>query len=323
MTTPRPGILLAIALLSLLLSACTRMDIYDTAIDYERHSAGLAMHTVDVNGLSIAYLRNPPIRGADTLVMLHGFGANKDNWVRMAGYLSDHYNVYAIDLPGHGDSTKTLDLGYSIADQVRYLDSILAALAIKRPHLIGNSMGGAITALYAATFPDNVQSATLFDPAGVFQYDSELVELVKSGQNPLIVEKPGDFEKLVNFALEKKPLVPWPIYSVMEDKALANYTVNTQIFAAIRDSGYQPEFRQALSRISAPVLIVWGREDRVINYRNSEVFDAEVPRSRVLILDGVGHGPMVEVPEQAAGLVRALVEQPHVTVAIKPAAMIN
>lgn len=305
---PVRALLTLILLSTLALTACSRAEIYDAAIGYERRSAGLEAKNLEVDDFTIAYLSNEPIANAPTIVMLHGFGANKDHWLRMAAHLTTDYNVYAIDLPGHGDSSKPLDIGYSISDQVGYLDRIFRELALDNIHLAGNSMGGAIAALYAATYPGNVRSATLFDPAGVFEFDSELVVRVLQGENPLIVEKPGDFERLIDFALEKKPFVPWPIFSVMEQRAIANQPVNERIFAAIRDSGYQTGFRDALKHITAPVLIVWGREDRVINYRNAEVFQREIPQSSVVIMDNVGHAPMVEVPEQSAALMRGLVE---------------
>lgn len=297
---------LTLLICTLLISACSRQEIYDAAIEWERSAAGLEAKTVSVGEMDIAYLGNKaPTEGA-TVVLIHGFAANKDNWVRMAGELTGEFNVYAIDLPGHGDSSKELDLGYTLEDQVRHLSRILDALDIQRVHMMGNSMGGAITALYAATYPDQVLSAVLFNPAGIFEYDSELVDLVQEGDNPLIVREPGDFERLVNFALEKKPFVPWPIYSVMEEKAIANQEVNDTIFNAIRDSGFEPDFRNTITHIQAPVLVVWGIEDRVINYRNADIFVEQIPHARKVLLEGVGHAPMIEVPEKSAGLFRAL-----------------
>lgn len=295
---------IALLICTLFIGACSRQTLYDNAMDWERSGAGLEESSIRVGDLNIAYLSNSEPVDGDTIVLVHGFGANKNNWTRLAAELTDEFNVYAIDLPGHGDSSKPLDLGYRFEDQVSHLSKILEALEIEKTHMMGNSMGGAITALYAATYPDQIRTAVLFNPAGVFKYDSELVGLVKKGDNPLIPTKEGDFERLIDFALEQKPFVPWPIYDVMEEKAIANQEVNKVIFAAIRDSGYEQGFRQAITRIQDPVLIVWGLEDRVINYRNAEVFVDQIPDARKVLLEGVGHAPMVEVPGESAELFR-------------------
>ncbi|BES73325.1 alpha/beta fold hydrolase [Marinobacter nanhaiticus D15-8W] len=297
------GFSTAMLAIVMLLSGCSRQDFYEAAIAHERNAAGLVEATVDVDGRTIAYLHNQTPRDGDTLVLLHGFAANKENWLRMAGYLTESYNVYAIDLPGHGESNRDLERDYSIDAQVGYVRAILDALVLERVHMVGNSMGGAITALYAATYPDRIITATLLDPAGIFEYDSELVSRVLDGDNPLIVSKPGDFERLVDFALEQKPFVPWPMYSVMEEEALSRKAINEHIFLQIRDSGYQPAFRNALASITAPVLVIWGKEDRVINYRNADVFAERIPRARKVLLENVGHAPMIEVPAKTASLV--------------------
>jgi len=302
--------LVFILTVSLLLSACSRQGIYETAIGLERSSAGLEADTVAVGDLDIAYLRNHQTVNGDTIVMIHGFGANKDNWTRLASHLTDDFNVYAIDLPGHGESSKPLDIGYRLEDQAGYVAQILEALSVEDAHIMGNSMGGAITALYAANYPGKVKSAVLFDPAGILEYESELVDLVMEGDNPLIPKKPGDFERLMEFALEKEPFVPWPIMGVMEERAIANRDVNEVIFAEIRDAGFESDFRNAITRIQAPVLIIWGKEDRVINYRNGEVFAAAIPNARLELMDGIGHAPMVEAPAESAELFRTFIGQP-------------
>ncbi|WP_432210315.1 alpha/beta fold hydrolase [Marinobacter alkaliphilus] len=302
---PRNALNLALLLIAtLLISACSKQSIYDSAIGWERSSAGLETAEVTVGELDITYLRSKEAVEGDTLVLIHGFGANKDNWTRLAKEFKGEFNVYAIDLPGHGDSSKPLDIGYRFEDQVNYLNQVLAELGVKQFHMMGNSMGGAITALYAATHPDQIQTAVLFDPAGIFEYESELVDRVLDGDNPLIPKKKGDFDKLLDFALEKRPFVPWPIFDVMEEKAIANREVNEVIFAAIRDTGFEPDFRDAITRIEAPVLVVWGKLDRVIDYRNADVFVDAIPNARKVLLDDIGHAPMVETPAESARLFR-------------------
>ncbi|MDX1456154.1 MAG: alpha/beta fold hydrolase [Marinobacter sp.] len=294
---------------SLLLTGCSRHELFDAAIAWERDAAGLQPREVQTNGLHIAYLTNQQANNGPTLVMLHGFGGNKDNWIRMAGELTDAFNVYAIDLPGHGDSSKELSLGYRLVDQVRYLEAILDSLGLERIHIMGNSMGGAVTALYAAEYPNRVASLLLFNPAGVFEYESPFTEKLAEGSNPLIIRKPGDLEQLVDFVMEQKPFVPWPIYEVLEEQALANRPVYERIFQSLRESADNEGFQQTLTRISDPALVIWGTEDRVIDYRNAEVFEARIPEANKVLLDNIGHVPMIEVPERSAELVRDFVTE--------------
>ncbi|MEE2764318.1 MAG: alpha/beta fold hydrolase [Pseudomonadota bacterium] len=296
--------LLVVVLVAALVSACSRQGLYEAAIQLERSSAGLEAATTRVGDLDIAYLRNAEENPGDTIVMVHGFGANKDNWTRLADQLTDDFNVYAIDLPGHGDSSKPLDLGYTLDEQTEHLAGILTALDIDRFHMMGNSMGGAITALFAARYPERIKTAVLFDPAGIFEHESELVDLVREGDNPLIPSKPGDLKRLMDFALEEEPFVPWPILGVLEDKAIANQDINRVIFAAIRDSGFESAFRQQITRIQDPVLVVWGKQDRIIDYRNGALFVEAIPDARLELLDGIGHAPMLEAPERSAQLFR-------------------
>ncbi len=296
--------LLVVVLVAALVSACSRQGLYEAAIQLERSSAGLEAATTRVGDLDIAYLRNAEANPGDTIVMVHGFGANKDNWTRLADQLTDDFNVYAIDLPGHGDSSKPLDLGYTLDEQTEHLAGILTALGIDRFHMMGNSMGGAITALFAARYPERIKTAVLFDPAGIFEHESELVDLVREGDNPLIPSKPGDLKRLMDFALEEEPFVPWPILGVLEDKAIANQDINRVIFAAIRDSGFESAFQQQITRIQDPVLVVWGKQDRIIDYRNGALFVEAIPDARLELLDGIGHAPMLEAPERSAQLFR-------------------
>src|SRR5690554_3083044 len=81
-------------------------------------------------------------------------------------------------------------------------------------------------------------------------------------------------------------------------------TLFRSIFAAIRDTGFEPDFRDVITRIEAPVLVVWGKLDRVIDYRNADVFVDAIPNARKVLLDDIGHAPMVETPAESARLFR-------------------
>lgn len=289
-------------LLSLLfLTACAdvRYNMYDMVIDREHRKAGLTQKTLNVNGKSISILESERDPAKPTIVLIHGFAANKENWVRFSRYLTDSFHVVALDLPGHGESVKDLSLPYDMDDQAGYVNEILTNLNINTFHLAGNSMGGAISSLYAARYPEAVQSLFLIDPAGIHHHDSELMSLLKKGENPLIVKSRNDFDALMDFVLEEKPYIPWPIAGVMAEKYVANRTVNEKIFSQMTGP-HQYNFEAELGKITTPTLILWGENDRLIHVDNASVLQKLIPRSRKMVMEGIGHAAMIEVPEQTA-----------------------
>lgn len=290
----------ALILLLTLTAGCSRQQIYETVIGWERDSAGLAPDSITIDGQEVVFLRNQSASDGPALVLVHGFGANKDNWLRMAGELTADYNVYVIDLPGHGESDKSLDRDYGVQSQVAVLRHFAQTLSLGRVHWAGNSMGGGIIAFLAQQHPEQTASLTLLSPAGIFRYPSELDEALKRGNNPLIVKEPGDFDELMDFVLEKRPFIPWPIPGVLEQRAMENQAVNEKIFADIRASAEDYDLASLLTDIRAPTLILWGERDRVLDVRNARVFQQQIPDARLQVLEGVGHVPMLEEPEATA-----------------------
>lgn len=292
-----------------LLATFSRDDVYRWIIDFERSQAGLESSEVLLGDLSVAYLRRSAEDPERTLLLVHGFGGNKDNWVRMAPYLPEQYQLLIPDLPGHGNSSIGTPEDYAIEAQAETLLAFLDELGIQQVDMAGNSMGGGITVYFASRYPDRVRTIALYDPAGSDRYPSELDEALARGENPLVVEKPGDMDQLLDFVLEKRPFLPWPVVSVMEDNALARGEINEAIFSAILESGGKVSLEHVLSAIEAPALIVWGRQDRVLAPENAEVFAEGIETSRVELLEGVGHVPMLEVPERSASLWHDFLQQ--------------
>ncbi|TVP52988.1 MAG: alpha/beta fold hydrolase, partial [Halomonadaceae bacterium] len=268
-TAARPLILLLIT--ALVLVACSREGIYHAAMDREKSMASMESRTLQVDGMDIAYLESPRREGQETLVMVHGFGANNLNWLRLARHLQQDYHLIAPDLPGHGQSTQDLSLNYSIEHQVENLAAILKALDLDNVHLVGNSMGGAIVALYGAVYPEHTLSLSLLNPAGIQDHPAELDERIEAGNNPLVVDDPANYSDLMDFVMEQRPFIPWPISGVMAQRAAANQEINRKIFEDIR-GGSADEFRELLPRIEAPTLVLWGEEDRVLSAKNAPVF---------------------------------------------------
>ncbi|WP_212630351.1 alpha/beta fold hydrolase [Pseudomonas sp. KB-10] len=272
----------------------------------EQHRAGLSHEQLAVHNLNIHYYQGGPASG-ETLVLLHGFAADKDNWLRFSRHLTQDYRVIALDLPGFGDS----DLppgSYDVGTQAERLADILDAMGIKQAHVLGNSMGGHIAALYAARYPDRVHSLALFANAGIDSpHKSELYRLLTSGAaNPLVVKQPQDFDNLLQFVFVEPPYLPASLKRYLGERAMVRAEHYGMVFKQLveRSIPLEPE----LTKIQAPTLLLWGRQDRVLDVSSIEVMQPLLRSSSVVIMDNVGHAPMLERPEESALLYRRFLQ---------------
>jgi pimeloyl-ACP methyl ester carboxylesterase len=265
----------------------------------ERNIAGFDQHSIEVEGLHIEYLEGGV---GDVLILLHGFGANKDNWTRIGRYLTPHFRVIAPDLPGFGESTREPEADYSIVAQSERLHTFTRALKIKSFHLAGNSMGGAISGIYAARYPKDVKSLWLIAPGGVASAaPSEISRVLDEGKNhPLIVHNVEEYEQLLDFVFAKRPFIPSPIKRYLAQEAIDHYPLNQKIFKQIHNAVDTPPMEVTLSGLPVPTLILWGTNDRVLHVSGGRILKSVMPEAKLVIMEGVGHLPMFETPKESA-----------------------
>lgn len=280
-------------------------QMYDAALGFEADLSQLEEKQLKISIGEISYFENrQDPKSKPSVLLVHGFGAYKENWLRFAREFKNDFHVLVVDLPGHGKSVQSMELNYSLPNQVLWLNEFMAKLGIQQFHMAGNSMGGAITALYAAGYPEQVLSATLIDPAGIHKHRSVMQGLLEKGQNPLVVEDHAGFNRLMDFAMEQPPFVPWPITKVSAWRAQKLKTLHDKLWQDMiaHQNDY---FKKAIQTIKAPTLVQWGEQDRVINYKNMDVFAQLIPNVKTHLWQQVGHVPMVEIPKQSAQLMLA------------------
>ena len=90
---------------------------------------------------------------------------------------------------------------------------------------------------------------------------------------------------------------------ILAEKAVKNKAINDKIFEEIQE-GFNDVFKDGIQKITAPTLILWGRKDRVIHVDNASLFEKLIPGSRKMILEDIGHVPMVEIPGKTADICR-------------------
>ncbi len=273
----------------------------------ERARAGLRAASVDVPGFSMPYLDGG--RG-EPLVLIHGFGADKDNFTRIAGSLTPHFRVVAPDVPGFGEASRDPAARYHIDAQVERLRAFIGQLGLGAVHLGGSSMGGFIAAQYAATYPADVRSLWLLDAAGAtLARDTELIgRYIETGEMPLLVCREADYGALLRAVMYRMPLLPHSLRVVLARRAVADFDLHTRIF---REIGIEsPVLDDRYPAIRAPTLIVWGREDRILSPAAGEAMRRSIPRSRLVLMDATGHLPMIERPRATAADFLAFVAAP-------------
>lgn len=263
----------------------------------ERRISGLTRKRAQVDGFEMPYLEGGK---GDVLLLIHGFGGDKDNFTRIARFLTPHYRVIIPDLPGFGEASRNPKASYTIADQVGRIHTFVRQLGIERLHLGGNSMGGFIAAQFSAPYQHMVESLWLLDPAGTAaSHSSDVVQTyMKTGKNPLLVEKVGDFRQTISSTTHKPPFLPGFARVTLGMRAVADFELHTMIMRSFNHES--PLLDGRFKPMPTPALIVWGAEDKILSPSGAESFRQLFPRSRVIIMDDIGHLPMVEAPRQTA-----------------------
>lgn len=265
----------------------------------EQQMAGLEEKQVQVGEVNIHYYEGGP-QDAQTVLLIHGFAADKDNWLLFSRALKPNYHVIALDLPGFGQSSRNPDADYGLNAQTEYLEAFVKQLGLHDLNIVGNSMGGHIAALFAARYPQQVRSLALFANGGITSpKPSELQQILARGEpNPLLVSNAQDFDRMMNFVFVKQPVLPEAIKQHFAEQAIANRALNQKIFQQLMANfiALEPE----LGKIQAPTLLLWGDQDRLLDVSSIEVMQPLLKHPSVVIMQACGHAPMIERPEVSA-----------------------
>jgi pyruvate dehydrogenase E2 component (dihydrolipoamide acetyltransferase) len=259
----------------------------------EEDAGGPSADTVETSAGPLRVLSQG--EGDEVLVLLHGFGGDAENWRFNLDTLAEGRTVLALDLPGHGSSTKRVsDLGALVTAVTDVLD----ARSIERAHLGGHSMGALVAAELALRAPDRVASLALVAPAGfgpeinVGYIDGFIAARTRRELKPVLQLLFADPD-LVTRQLVDEVLR----YKRLDGVEEALRTLQASLFA---DGRQQRVLAGELERLDVPVLVVWGERDQVITTGHAR---AAPEAARVEVLADVGHSPHME----AAGEVNRMV----------------
>jgi pimeloyl-ACP methyl ester carboxylesterase len=274
---------------------------FQTAMTEERAWAGLTTKQATAGDVKWVYSEggNPH---NPTLLLIHGLGGSRDNWNRVAHHLTPYSHVVIPDLPGSGDSIIAADYDLQPATMTESLRRFAETIKIeKNLNVAGHSMGGAIAGLYTSLYFSDTQSLLLVDPAGVYATSKSAYLKDPTLLRQLIVEKPGDLNKVLHIAMQDPPFIPADLL-VGQEKVMFDHVPTMKKLVErliLLNQSYTPDsFATVVKSIEAPTLVIWGKDDKIIDVGvvpelMSELKDKRPP----LILNGVGHTPILEAEQ--------------------------
>jgi pimeloyl-ACP methyl ester carboxylesterase len=268
-------------------------------------------HTADIDGERILYF----CAGAGRpLLLLHGLLGGSFCWRRNLEAFSRRHTVFAVDLPGHGESDARCNLDCSMPAQARRISSLLERLKLEEVDVLGCSWGGAIAMLLAAQSA-RVRSMVLAAPvnpwsslgAGRIRFlqgriGAAFLRTVWPISRPLyhtaLVRMYGDSRRLPAGTVQgyrSQIMRPGRVDNVLNTLRGWDKDVNT--------------LRAAIPRINVRSLLIWGSRDSAVDVRSAEPLKQALPQCKLKVIQGAGHLPFEETPDEFNRLVLDFVDQ--------------
>ncbi|KPF79502.1 alpha/beta hydrolase [alpha proteobacterium AAP81b] len=274
-----------------------------------------ASRYLEITPGQILHLRDEGPRTGFPVLLLHGSNASLHTWQPWTDRLiAAGYRVVRFDFPGHGLSSPAPSRDYSAAAYVAVTDLVAQRLGLSRFAVAGNSMGGGVAWKYAVAHPGKVAALVLVDASGQpAPKGSDLPIGFRIARMPVIRD--------LATAITPRSLLDKSLHQSVSVQAVASPAAVDRYWELLRYPGNRaatldrfsqtppPPDEAGLRAITAPTLILWGREDRLIPVSSADWFKAHLPRARVTILDGIGHIPMEEAPDASLAPVLGLLEE--------------
>lgn len=253
---------------------------------------------VELDGSWIRYRvvgEGPPV------LLVHGFLVSSKIWRALAGALSERFTVYTLDLRGFGESDKPLT-GYGVRHGSRLLHAFCQRFGLVNVAVVGHDISGDMVVKLAADHPDLVRSVTaVATPANEEQMD--LPTLLWLATLPVIgplFYALGQYASFVRklwmkaFVAEGKEAPD----EVFEDAASSTPAAVRSTFNTVKREISRERISRQSRNLKAPMLVIAGQEDQIVDPAASETWSRTASRSEVALLEGCGHLPMIEAPAE-------------------------
>jgi len=257
-----------------------------------------------------AHIRDEGPRAAPVLVLIHGSNASLFTWRPWVARLEGTFRVVTMDMPGHGLTGAVPSGDYTGKAMVEFVRAVTEKLGIAKFAIGGNSMGGAIAARFAETYPENVTGLILVDAGGLPSKQGDKIPLAFQiartpvlGKIMLYITPRSIVSEGLNDAIVRKAIITDAMIDQYWDFArMAGSRAATESRFQEPYDSYIPDH---VGAIKAPTLILWGEEDHLVPLSAGRDYAKDIAGSKLIIYPATGHIPQEEVADQSAADVKA------------------
>ncbi|GFN36285.1 alpha/beta fold hydrolase [Tepidimicrobium xylanilyticum] len=231
---------------------------------------------VEIDGIKINYICEG--QGKDILV-LHGWGANISTVLPIINLLKPYFRVYAVDLPGFGESDKPKEV-FGSEDYARILKEFIDKMGVKKIVLIGHSFGGKLSILLGIKYPEIIDKIVLINSAGLVPKRGLKYYIKVYGFKTL------KFLYNIIFFWANKEEKREKFYKRFGS---TDYREADGIMRKILVRVVNEDFKEILKEIKSPTLLIWGDKDTATPLYMGKIMESQIPDSGLVILEGAGH----------------------------------
>lgn len=323
----RKRVLIPLGLILAIVAAFFALRTPDTDRDemIAKYGGPAATFVAGPAGQTIHYRDEGP-RDGPTILLLHGSNASLQTWEPLVKRLGGIYRIVTLDLPGHGLTGGTADKDYSASGMMAAVDVVAAKLELDHFILGGNSMGGWVAWRYALDHPARVDALLLLDAAGMPLRKGE--KKPESNIGFRVLEY--GFGRWLATQITPRSLVEESLRGSVAKQAIVDDAMIDRYWELLRFPGNreatvlrarmdrEPAMAARFGEIEVPTLILFGKEDRLINASAAQSFHDRLPGSEVVLLDGIGHLPMEEAPDETAAAIADFLKRRLVAPPVRP-----
>jgi pimeloyl-ACP methyl ester carboxylesterase len=241
-----------------------------------------------------------------TVILLHGVGCHVEFWERNIATLAQEHRSFAVDIVGFGRTDKP-EVVYTFQLMADFVLDFMNAMGIDKASLVGNSMGGGISMTVAAQAPERVEKIVLVDPVGLGRGVSPVMRLMSLPLLGNVLTAPS--RKGVIRQMQLCLYNPSQASDDFIDRAtlISALPGNQRSFLSLlRETcnmagvkkGIVANFSVDIKRIKSPILVMWGRQDRILPLADGEAAVQKMANGRLHIMDQAGHLPQIDKPEE-------------------------